>query len=121
MLKKTILSVIFVLVGCGPKQLTVYSCKSLEDAESCSSSCSKQNSTLTFAVNKNVASVLYIEREDGKQVDSVLFEKCTIFNDENWVCSESIGSANLIRKMTNGHFISGSELNFKPLLTQCAK
>jgi hypothetical protein len=89
------------------KQLKIFSCKNINDAESCSVACSPiSGGAYEFLVNKTDKIVLLKTYIKGSYSTSQLFERCKIFDDSNWVCSDT--SSNLIhfiQKMVDGIYV----------------
>jgi hypothetical protein len=92
-MSKNLTVCIFILVitlnanaGFLDNKLTVYHCKNNESFN-CGKDCTKTDAKVEFLLNKDDKTILRKMYLDGR-VDSSVFQKCKIFNDKNWDCSE---------------------------------
>jgi hypothetical protein len=101
---------LFFCISCSSyaKQMKVYSCDLIDDAESCSKNCRFDPETLyEFMVEKNNKIVLWKVFEKGRYVGSRTYDNCRIFDENNWDCSKDEGISRIIKKMTNGIYVNG--------------
>jgi len=124
------------------KTLTVYFCNTFADAEACSANCSKSikglsydpkfEQKLEFLVSEKSKSVMVKTYFGGKFNDSRVMKNCTIFDENNWDCSEEptwVESAKWLvyqeSKMNNGFYVNGlynsKETKYKSMSASCAK
>jgi hypothetical protein len=97
---------IFIL-GCSQdKKYVSYVCPDAVESISCSKKCKKDESIkISLLLNKENSSVIEVLYDDGVQVSSESFKKCTIFDEKNWSCERSENDGIQIKKtskMTNG-------------------
>ena len=106
---------VLTLMSCRwTNKLDVYTCVPSYAAESCGGGCTiEKDFKYSFVTNKEDKSVLHVSYLEGAQA-AVTHKNCTIFNNENWDCSEldtlpyTIIKRRLI--MANGIFTHTNEI-----------
>lgn len=114
-------------------KLTLYSCKSMADANACDTSCINDDMKVEIKVDKKDKKILATYFEGGQQQGSIIYEtsqpytECSIFDDKNWKCSTSIppirgisGYYSTTTSMTNGRYYQDYPFE-KPPKYRCAK
>lgn len=141
---KSVFFLILFLFGTSSysKPLTVYFCGSFAEAEACSASCSitpkgykydpNYVQGLEFLISEKSKSVMIKTYFGNKFNDSRVMKNCTIFDENNWDCSEEpiwVESNKWFVyqeiKMNNGHYVNGlynsKETKYKSMSAVCAK
>ena len=141
---KIAIFLIFSLFGtsCFSKALTVYFCNTFAEAEACSATCSitpkgykydpKFVQKMEFLINEKSQSVLEKTYIGSKLVGSSVMKNCTIFDANNWDCSQepiwvesAKWSVHQEFKMNNGQYAYGlynsKETKYKSMSAVCAK
>lgn len=97
-----------LLISCSDeKTYTLNWCDKEVDLDSCSNSCKLiQPNTTRFYQNENEKKILMTTEFLGKTKETVslTFEKCTIFNKDNWECRSNDKFSWEKQEMINGHF-----------------
>ena len=115
----------WALFGWG--KLTVYSCKTEQDAMACNARCEPQNKQMEFEINVDTSVVLLKLYENGELSKSGKLERCSVANNKNWQCGEgyqfSISGSTIDKKvMVDGTLHIISKLSYEPVAKYaCAK
>lgn len=96
------------LVACDSQNLmSIYRCEEHASAHSCENCTIDKKFKLQFIVNSENSSIMEIVFYDGLQTGSITYKECTIFNNNNWDCSDDFtNNPRSVLKMSNGKVTS---------------
>ena len=119
---KKLIFIITLLVSTNVYALKQYWCSDEFSASNCNK-CQDNGIDLTFKVN--VENQVVIQRiQKGMQTQTSSFEKCSVADKKNWVCSTYLSDGKLLKKttMSDGIFLDLTyNVNREPFIFYCAK